>query len=717
MAGKVIDATLKLIDKFTEPMQSAVSTIERSSKKIQRAGKEIKETGEKISGVGKKLTAGVTAPIVAAGIASFELASDLNESLNKVDVAFGKNSNNVKKWSKTTLDNFGLSQNTALETVSLYGDMATGMGLSTKQAANMSKTLTGLSADMASFKNVSQEQAQDALKGIFTGEGESLKSLGVIMTDTTLQAYAVKEGFLKSTVSAKALAEMSVKTEIAQSNLATKIKKYGVNSIEAKKAQLTLNKALENQSAAAKGSYSDLTQAQKIQLRYKYVLDATKNAQGDFKRTSSGAANQQRLFTEGVKELATNFGQKLYPIGTKVLIFVNDLMKKFNNLTSAQQDTILKVLAMVAAVGPGIFIFGKLTSGIGGAVTMVGKFGGALRTGAKAFDSMKKVGAIGGMFSKFGSIGKAAFMAITSPASIAILAIVAIAIAAFLIIKNWSKIKVFLLNLWKYIKSIFGKVGLDTEKFQQSFAKAKSMIDKNIEAIKQIIKKITPVLKIVINFLKGFFINYLKVLLAAAVGSFSGLLSGILSVINGIMKTIHGLITFLTGVFTGDWKKAWEGVKEIFGGIMDTFVGLAKTPINGVIGLINGAIAGLNKLGLKIPDWVPVLGGKDFSINIPTIPMLAKGTNNWAGGLAMTQERGGEIMDLPKGTRVYPHDKSIQMAKIEGSKNGRSEINVVINKIADNVTIRSDEDIDKLADAFAKKLVKTSGNMGKVEFA
>ena len=71
----------------------------------------------------------------------------------------------------------------------------------------------------------------------------------------------------------------------------------------------------------------------------------------------------------------------------------------------------------------------------------------------------------------------------------------------------------------------------------------------------------------------------------------------------------------------------------------------------------------INKLDIKIPDWVPMIGGKGFDLNIPTIPMLYKGTSNWQGGTAVIHDRGGEIVDLPRGSRVYPHDKSIAMAR------------------------------------------------------
>ena len=203
------------------------------------------------------------------------------------------------------------------------------------------------------------------------------------------------------------------------------------------------------------------------------------------------------------------------------------------------------------------------------------------------------------------------------------------------------------------------------------------------------------------------FVNLIGAHIGAAIGLLGSLFNSFSDIASGVLTALGGIIDFLTGVFTGDWEKAWNGVKDIFNGVFESFVALAKMPINGVISIINGAIAGINKLGFKIPDDVPVIGGKGFSINIPQIPMLYRGTDFWQGGPAMIHDRGAEIVDLPRGSRVYPHDKSIQMAREEGGKT----ISVTVSKIADTVIIREEADVDKIMDRFAKKLEFAAGNM------
>lgn len=194
-----------------------------------------------------------------------------------------------------------------------------------------------------------------------------------------------------------------------------------------------------------------------------------------------------------------------------------------------------------------------------------------------------------------------------------------------------------------------------------------------------------------------------------------GVSSSIGQYIDGIKKVFSGISDFISGVFTGNWKKAWQGIKDIFGGVFESLVALCKMPINTVISLINKAISGINKLSISIPDWVPGLGGKTFGIDIPTIPMLYRGTDNWKGGAAMIHDRGAEVVDLPSGSRVYPHDKSLNLAKAEGAKAAGRSVNITIPKLAEQIIVKSESDIDKMADRIteriASRLIKVSENM------
>lgn len=137
-------------------------------------------------------------------------------------------------------------------------------------------------------------------------------------------------------------------------------------------------------------------------------------------------------------------------------------------------------------------------------------------------------------------------------------------------------------------------------------------------------------------------LNIGQVVIPAVLAAISVFAQGISDAIAGVKTIFEGIITFITGVFTGNWEQAWLGVRNIFTGIFDTLGALFKTPINAVIALINKAISGINGLGLDIPDWVPLIGGKKFSINIPEIPMLAKG--GFTNGVSIAGEAGTEAV-------------------------------------------------------------------------
>lgn len=284
--------------------------------KLTEAGSKLTAVGSKISGIGQTLSIGITAPLAAAGFASFKFASDMEESINKVEVAFGESAGAVKDFAETALTSFGISEGGALDAAATFGDMATSMGLSREEAAKMATTLVGLSGDLASFKNIGIEEANTALKGIFTGETESLKTLGIVMTETQLEAYALAEG-------------------------------------------LTEN-------------YNAMSQAEKVALRYRYILDSTTNSQGDFERTSDGAANQMRIFSEGTKELATSFGKILLPVGTKVVTKLNELLDTFNALSDEQKENILRWAGIAAAIGPATMVLGRVVSTVGSIATGFG---------------------------------------------------------------------------------------------------------------------------------------------------------------------------------------------------------------------------------------------------------------------------------------------------------------------------------------------------------
>lgn len=263
--------------------------------------------------------------------------------------------------------------------------------------------------------------------------------------------------------------------------------------------------------------------------------------------------------------------------------------------------------------------------------------------------------------------------------------------------------------------------------FSSVFTTVFSVVSGIVKKLQPAFNVIGTMIKTVMNVVKNSIGNTFNTIANVV----SAAIEGIKSVFGGLMDAFGGIIDFITGVFTGNWSQAWEGVKSIFKGVFDAFVGIIKTPINGVIGIINGAIGGLNSISVDIPDWVPLVGGTHFGLNIPKIPTLAKGTPDWKGGIVQISEKGGEIVDLPKGSRVYPHDQSVQMArksangklaaadrrvanleKSAADKKRKGDITITIPKLAEQIIVREKRDIDSITEEIATKLRDVALNMG-----
>lgn len=387
--------------------------MEVAGQKVQDFGEKISDAGEKISDAGEKLLP-VTGTIVGLGTAAAMLGSDLEESQNKVEVSFRDSADQVQAFAKTTLDAYGIAEGTALDMAALYGDMATAMEIPTQKAAEMSTGLVGLAGDLASFKNIGLDQAQDALKGIFTGETESLKNLGVVMTQTNLLQYAMEKGMIDTSKSTLQLEKEQVALEKAQVKYNEAVSKYGESSLEARDAAVKVAEAQEALDEKAKGSLDTLSQAEQVQLRYAYVMDATKNAQGDFARTSDGAANSMRVCQEAIKEAGASFGTLLTPYVAEAAQMITEIIKKITALPEAQKEMVLLIAAIVAGIGPLLIIGGKLISGIGAFISLGGSI---IATGGKVASTFTGAAAAikGGAsaFSLMGTGAKLAGVAIT----------------------------------------------------------------------------------------------------------------------------------------------------------------------------------------------------------------------------------------------------------------------------------------------------------------
>lgn len=344
--------------------ESKLKTFNKQLREIGNANlkalsNQLKAIGDKMASVGKSMTTKVTAPIVAGYTLAASYASDYEENLNKIDVAFGDNSEAVKEWANNASEAYGLSKVQATSAVSAFGALGKGIGLSEAEAAEMSTTLTGLSADLGSYFNTSTDESAKALEGIFTGETEALKKYGIVMSETNLKQFAEDQGLV----------------------------------------------------------YDEMSQGEKTALRYQYVLEKTKDAQGDYSRTSDGTANSIKTFQATLQDLATTIGTNLLPIITPIIQKVTEWVNKFNELSPETQKIITIIGLVVAAVGPVLMIIGTLISSIGAIVGAIGMITAPM-------------------------LGIAAIIA-------------AVIVAGIALYKHWDEIKAKAIALWDNIKTVF----------------------------------------------------------------------------------------------------------------------------------------------------------------------------------------------------------------------------------------------------------------------
>jgi len=258
--------TLKLnlladIDQFTRGLKGARGEIDNLGFRVGKVSRAMAQAFAIAAAAAGALA-------IKLGIDSVKAASNLNESMTKTEVIFGNVSSEIIQFAKVAGRNLGLSQRAALDAASTFATFGKSAGLTGKELTKFSKDLTSLSADFASFFNTKPEDAITAIGAALRGESEPIRRYGVLLNDATLKAKAMEMGLYDG---------------------------KGALDIQAR-------------SLAA----------------YQVILDQTKDAQGDFARTSEGLANQQRILTAGIEDAKAAFGEALLPIAVQLVTYANN---------------------------------------------------------------------------------------------------------------------------------------------------------------------------------------------------------------------------------------------------------------------------------------------------------------------------------------------------------------------------------------------------------
>jgi hypothetical protein len=308
-----LQALIVLAGKIDPSLQKAMKNAEKSTADLNKEAGLIGTTMSRGFDMARNAaivgTVAIGAALAYVGKQGIALASDLNEVQNVVDVTFGQNAKQIDDWAVKAKNQFGISELAAKQFTGTIGAMLKSTGISSKHLVGMSENLAGLTGDFSSFYNLPHDVAFDKIKAGISGETEPLKAIGINMSVANLEAYALSKGI--------------------------------------------------------KTAYSKMSEADKVILRYNYLLGASKDAQNDFSRTSDSFSNQQRLLTTNFQQLSAKIMSKTLPAFEKLFQKANLLMEKFGN-DKKKIESVSNTLGTV---------FDKVLSSIPSVIASAQKFG------------------------------------------------------------------------------------------------------------------------------------------------------------------------------------------------------------------------------------------------------------------------------------------------------------------------------------------------------
>lgn len=368
----VLDLTAKAfhsgMDTAEKKIKGFTDKLTHSSKEADAFANKMNQHGDTMMKFGAKMSLGVTLPVLAAGKAMFEGASDTAESMSKIKVVFGEQSQEVIKWSEKAAESMGLSSQKALEYAGTFGNLFQAFGVGKKAAQEMSTDLVKVAADLASFNNTDIETALLALKSGISGESEPLKQFGIALTEDRIKAEALSAGLVKGAVNSAKVEKANIAVAKSQLEASKATKRYGKDSKEAREAN---NKLELSQQALAKemeGGAVTLDAATKSQAIYNLIKKDGVLAEDDFLETSGGAAGQLKIMKARMEDAAAEMGTALIPVVQKLAGWVSKLAEWFSGLSKGQQKFILIAAGVAAAIGPVVTVLGAFAKAIGGVV-------------------------------------------------------------------------------------------------------------------------------------------------------------------------------------------------------------------------------------------------------------------------------------------------------------------------------------------------------------
>jgi hypothetical protein len=658
MSGVEVARGIVVIDADAGDVPNKVARdIEGNQAPVERSGRSI----------GKSIFGGVTAAYAAIGGAqavtgffggAITGASDLNETLSKSSVIFGDSAGAIESFGLNAAKNVGMSREAAIAAAAGFGDMFTQIGYTSDQAAAMSQQVVIAAADLGSFSNLDTADVADRMSAAFRGEYDSLQ--------------AVIPNINAARVESEALA------------------------------------------ATGKTVASELTAQEKAAAVLAIVQKDGARAMGDFARTSDGAANKSKILAASFQDQQTKLGGQLMPLWQGFLGFLSDsVLPTFSSIvewTGKNGDT---MLMLAGVIGGAALAYYGITTAMGiyrGFQIASAAANGTLTVTQWALNAALSANPIG--------------IVITLIAAL-VAGIIWVATQTTFFQDAWSVMTTAIGTAWNWLwttvlSPVFSAIGaVFTWIYESIIMPVVTGIMIYVGLWAAVITwlwqtVISPVFRAIGNIFSWIWgsiispiVGFIQSTVRALGFVFSQLYGNFIkpafdNVAAGFRWVWGSIIQPIVNFIRSAIRTVGDTVNNVFGGIA-SFIGQAfrnvvsviRGPINGILGLINSAINGVNGISVTIPDWVPVVGGNTFGVSIPTIPLLATGTN-FAPDAFIAGERGPELITGARGATVRPYDDTLDMLR-KGA--GGSGVTIYGDVVLDAKNVREWQDVvDMLRD-------------------
>ena len=561
---------------------------------------------------------------------------ELVESQTQAAVAFGMTGDAVGEAWASIQSKMGTSVAETKDVFDIVNKLGNETSASSEDILNVLQRQGGAVKSLTALNEKQVAALAGAFRSASTSSEVAATSMGTFVSRLTVGSAATKaqqDAFDALGLNAKTVAkQMTSSGESTQQTIQDVFAR--INKLSPDKRGAIIGKLFGNE-AGIKAAVATLSANGKLLGDNMTMIGNKTNYAGSMFKEYMARANTTSeamgIARNQITTIAASIGQSLLPtVKTIITSFISGAQKVASFIAKNQElvSTVLKVVSGLLAA--------KLA--FHGIQTVIGLIGSPLMSLYKAFLFIS-TGALKAKVAMWASTvatkaaAAAQWLMNTSimgcPIMWIIAGIAALVAAGVLLYKNWDVVKAKCVQLW----------AMFSEKFPNLAAIAKGAFNLVVAGAKWLWAGI--------KWAFSGIMSYLKVLWTFWSNVFTGIwnavkvwFAGVKTIFTNLLTIFDNIIGFIKNVFTGNWKGAWENIKNIFGAVWSSLVTVVKTPINAVISLVNGAISGINKaLGkVKIPDWVPGLGGKGFSFNIPQIPKLADGGIATSPTLAMIGE-------------------------------------------------------------------------------